>query len=352
MAAKHKQALFLKTKNIGDSIILSASIAALPKDYRYVDVICFPESKPIFQMHKRVRHIFVIPRDKKGIKKVAAYIHLFMQLFKEHYDVLAHFSNDWRGAILARLLRADINVSRQAPRRGSFWHHSFQFLAPVLDHLRPMAEQDVDLLRAANLYKKSVAPAYDIDIKMTEKNKLQVWLHNHDIQSKNKLVVVHASSRWKFKEMPISVWTKIIDELKSKKIDVVISGSYEDSQTNQLIYNHAQLKPVLTQNFTLQDTATLYALADLVITIDSMSTHLASAVKTPVISIFGPTNEKNWGPWKGKYQVIGLSKEDAEMFACRPCGLDGCEGSKVSQCLVQMSPQKVVGQALDMLKAR
>ena len=72
MAAKHKQALFLKTKNIGDSIILTASIAALPKDYRYVDVICFPESKPIFQMHKRVRHIFVIPRDKKGIKKVAA----------------------------------------------------------------------------------------------------------------------------------------------------------------------------------------------------------------------------------------------------------------------------------------
>ena len=120
----------------------------------------------------------------------------------------------------------------------------------------------------------------------------------------------------------------------------------------QFFYKDTQLKPLLTQNFTLQDTATLYALADLVITIDSMSTHLASAVKTPVISIFGPTNEKNWGPWKGKYKVIGLSKEDAEMFACRPCGLDGCEGSKVSQCLVQMDPQKVVDQALDMLNNR
>ena len=131
---------------------------------------------------------------------------------------------------------------------------------------------------------------------------------------------------------------------------MVVSGSYEDSQTNQLIYKDAQLKPLLTQNFTLQDTTTLYAVADLVITIDSMSTHLASAVKTPVISIFGPTNEKNWGPWKGKYKVIGLSKEDAEMFACRPCGLDGCEGSKVSQCLVQMDPQKVVLEAIAILK--
>ena len=350
MVAKYKKALFLKTKNIGDSIILTASIAGLPKQYRYVDVICFPESKAIFQMNQRVRHIFVIPRDKKGIKKIAAYIKLFKQLFKEHYDLLAHFSNDWRGALLARLLRHDISVSRQAPRRGSFWHQSFNFLAPVLDHIRPMAEQDVDLLRAANLYKKSAAPAYELHILNKQKNKLETWLHNHHIQSKNKLVVIHAASRWKFKEMPTPTWAKIIDILKSHKIDVVVSGSDDDEKTNQLIYNHSQLKPVLTQNFTLQDTATLYALADLVLTIDSMSTHLASAVKTPVISIFGPTNEKNWGPWKGKYQVIGLSQDDAEMFKCRPCGQDGCEGSKISQCLVQMDPEKVVEQALSILK--
>jgi heptosyltransferase-3 len=106
----------------------------------------------------------------------------------------------------------------------------------------------------------------------------------------------------------------------------------------------------LAQNFSLEDTAALYKSADLILTIDSMSTHLASAVKTPVISIFGPTNEKNWGPWKGKYRVIGLSAEDAEMFACRPCGMDGCEGSKISQCLVQMDPQKIVREAIAMLK--
>jgi heptosyltransferase-3 len=82
-----------------------------------------------------------------------------------------------------------------------------------------------------------------------------------------------------------------------------------------------------------------------------MSTHLASAVKTPVVSIFGPTNEKNWGPWKGKYKVIGLSIKDDEMFACRPCGQDGCEGTKISQCLVQLDPKMVMKQALLMLKA-
>ncbi len=301
-------------------------------------------------MNKRVRHIFVIPRDKKGLSKIFAYLNLFKQLFKEHYDLLAHFSVDWRGAILARLLHVDISVSRLTDRRGAFWHQSFDFLAPKLDTDRPMPEQDVDLLRATNLYKKSAAPAYELNISSLQKNKLNAWLKKHDIYSKNKLVVIHASSRWKFKEIPVSSWAKIIDELHSQKIDVVISGSHEDLKTNEIIFDLCESKPVLIKDFSLIDTAALYERADLVLTIDSMSTHLASAVKTNVVSIFGPTNEKIWGPWKGKFKVIGLSIKDDEMFACRPCGQDGCEGTKISQCLVQLDPQMVLKQALLMLK--
>jgi len=214
LADQTKQALFVKTRNIGDSIILTASISALPKEYRYVDIVCFPESAPIFEMNKRVRNIFIIPRDKRGIKKIMAYISLFKKLFKEHYDVLAHFSYDWRGAVLSRLLNPEIKVSRKTHRRGYFWHNSFNFLAPILDHERPMAEQDVDLLRAANLYKKLIAPGYELNIHLTQKNKIKAWLTRHEISLKNKLVVIHASSRWKYKEMPMEIWAKIIDELK------------------------------------------------------------------------------------------------------------------------------------------
>jgi heptosyltransferase-3 len=220
----------------------------------------------------------------------------------------------------------------------------------VLDHERPMAEQDVDLLRAANLYHNSMAPAYELKITSAQKNKIKAWLAHYEISLQNKLIVIHASSRWKFKEIPMTTWAKIIDELKSMKMNVVLSGSSDDANTNKIIYGHCQSKPLLTQNFSLKDTAALYSMADLVITIDSMSTHLASALKSPVISIFGPTNERNWGPWKGKYKVIGLSAEDADIFACRPCGMDGCEGSKISQCLVQMDPQKVVLEAIAILK--
>ena len=341
--------MFLKTKNIGDSIILTSAISALPKDYQYIDIVCLPESEPIFRMHPRVRHVFVIPRHLKGFSKVMAYIKFYQEITSYSYDLLAHFSNDWRGALLQRIFPAKLSVARRTHRRGQFWHQSFDILTESLDDIRPIAEQDVDLLRAVGLYGNVKAPSYLVKASINQKLKIKNWLSKHSVVLNKKLVVIHAPSRWKFKELPIATWVNVIDKLKEKKFEVVLCGSKDDLLTNQAIYTLCKMKPIMTNNFSLEDTAALYSLAHLVLTIDSMSTHLASATQTPVISIFGPSNEKNWGPWGGKHRVIALTSQDAPTFACRPCGQDGCEGSKISQCLVQMNPSMIIHEALKML---
>ena len=341
--------MFLKTKNIGDSIILTSAISALPKDFQYIDIVCLPESEPIFKMHPRVRHVFVIPRHLKGLSKVMAYIKFYQEITSYSYDLLAHFSNDWRGALLQRIFPARLSVARKTHRRGQFWHQSFDILTESLDDIRPIAEQDVDLLRAVGLYGNVKAPSYLVKASINQKSKIKNWLSKKSIASNKRLVVFHAPSRWKFKELPIATWANVIDTLKDKKFEVVLCGSKDDLLTNQAIYASCRTKPILTDNFSLEDTTALYSLAHLVLTIDSMSTHLASATQTPVISIFGPSNEKNWGPWGGKHRVIALTSQDAPTFACRPCGQDGCEGSKISQCLVQMNPSIIIHEALKML---
>jgi len=329
---------------------LTSAISALPKDYRYVDIVCLPESAPIFKMHPRVRHVFVMPRHLKGLIKVIAYFKFYKRIAENSYDLLAHFSNDWRGALLQRLLPAKLSVGRKTHRRGKFWHQSFDVLTESLDDLRPIAEQDVDLLRAADLYKSKKAPPYLVKPSLKQRQKIKAWLSQKSISANKKLVVIHAPSRWKFKELPIATWVRVINVLKENKFEVVLCGSKDDLLTNQAIYASCKIKPAITNNFSLSDTAALYSLAQLVLTIDSMSTHLASATQTPVISIFGPSNEKNWGPWGGKHRVIALTTKNSPIFACRPCGKDGCEGSKISQCLVQMEPDLIINEALKMLR--
>lgn len=73
------------------------------------------------------------------------------------------------------------------------------------------------------------------------------------------------------------------------------------------------------------------------ITVDSVSLHLASALKIPVIALFGPTSEENWGPWQNPQ-----SRVVSRNLSCRPCRLDGCGGSKMSDCLWTLPLSQII----------
>ena len=90
--ANNRSILLVKTKNIGDSIILTSAINDVPKNFKHIDVICLPESRDIFAMHPRVRNIFSIPRDLEGIAKWISYYKLWGKIKRNDYTALVQFS--------------------------------------------------------------------------------------------------------------------------------------------------------------------------------------------------------------------------------------------------------------------
>jgi heptosyltransferase-3 len=74
--------------------------------------------------------------------------------------------------------------------------------------------------------------------------------------------------------------------------------------------------------------------------------HIAAAMQTPTIAMFGPSGEKHWGPWGVKFRVVSSARPE---HSCRPCGNDGCGGSKVSDCLVTLPVKQVHDAVNDLL---
>jgi heptosyltransferase-3 len=64
--------------------------------------------------------------------------------------------------------------------------------------------------------------------------------------------------------------------------------------------------------------------------------HIAAAVGTPVVALFGPSGEIEWGPWQVPHRVV-VSND----HPCRPCGNDGCGGGKISECLTTLPVERV-----------
>lgn len=340
---ENKSALLLKTKNIGDSIILTSSINALPKEYKYIDVACFKESEDIFKMHPRVRNIFIVPRHLNGLKKLHAYLHFIKKVFFLKYDLLIQYNHDWRGALIARFKKIDLKVSRESDRRGSFWHKSFHIISPIKSERYPAAEQDINILRAAHLFNKNETPKYSLIIPPDAKKIAKQWIKSSIKASKNKKILIHAPARWSFKQIPILTWVRIIDQLhQTRKFHIILNGSEQDFIYNQTIAKKCKLMPAILKAKSLAESAAVMEQVDLVISIDSMAIHLASALSKKTVAIFGPTDEKNWGPWQTKYEIVSLNARDSQEYACRPCGRDGCNGSKISDCLVNLPEEKVL----------
>ncbi|PIV72226.1 MAG: putative lipopolysaccharide heptosyltransferase III, partial [Rhodocyclales bacterium CG17_big_fil_post_rev_8_21_14_2_50_68_7] len=68
------------------------------------------------------------------------------------------------------------------------------------------------------------------------------------------------------------------------------------------------------------------------------------AMGTPVVAIFGPSGEKNWAPWGVPHRVVA-----SDRHGCRPCGIDGCGGGKLSDCLVSLEAGRVIAAARELL---
>jgi heptosyltransferase-3 len=71
--------------------------------------------------------------------------------------------------------------------------------------------------------------------------------------------------------------------------------------------------------------------------------HLAAAMGTPTVALFGPSGETEWGPWNVAHRVV------TSAHSCRPCGLDGCGGGKVSDCLATLPVDAVYAAAQELL---
>ncbi len=97
-------------------------------------------------------------------------------------------------------------------------------------------------------------------------------------------------------------------------------------------------RPIIATGKTnLQELAALAARANLFISGDTGPVHVAAAVGTPTITIFGPSNETKYRP----YGPVGSQRIVRADLECRPCNQQQCPRQD-KQCLLTITPQMVM----------
>ncbi len=154
---------------------------------------------------------------------------------------------------------------------------------------------------------------------------------------------MHPGSRWLFKCWPAARTAALLDCIVEDGFDIVVTGADDERERVLIAEILAGVRPAtrarivdLSAQLTLPELAALTGRARAFVGVDSAPMHIAAAMGTPVVVLFGPSGEMQWGPWEVASRVIA-----SDVHPCRPCGLDGCGGGKVSDCLTTLPVARV-----------
>jgi ADP-heptose:LPS heptosyltransferase len=159
--------------------------------------------------------------------------------------------------------------------------------------------------------------------RMEEKWVDDLW-RGHQIRDGEAVCIIHPSARWPTKRWSAQRFAQLADGLIAReRMRIIIVGSAaEASQIEQMSRHMSQPVINLTGETELLQLAALLRRSDLLVSNDSGPIHLAAAVGTPVVAIFGPTDPSRVGPYGGRHVV--LRKEiDCSRCTRRACVRDG-----------------------------
>jgi heptosyltransferase-3 len=318
-----------------------------------VDGLVYLETAPMLAGHPAVSRLHTIDRrwKQQGLPAQAAGEWALLRALRERkYDLLIHLTEHPRGLTLARLLRPQWSVTREPERRASLWRRQFTHFYKLPGRTeRHVVEQNLDALRRIGIQPDEEARRLVLVPDAAAHEKATAVLRQHDVTPRE-FVQVHPGSRWLFKCWPAERTADLIGKIVGDGMRVVVTGAPDERERTLVAAVLAALPPDvrtrvvdLTGAFTLPELAALTAMARAFVGVDSAPMHIAAAMRTPAVALFGPSGEHAWGPWQVAQRIVV-----SDRHPCRPCGLDGCGGGKVSECLTTL-PVDLVHQALQSL---
>jgi lipopolysaccharide heptosyltransferase II len=148
-----------------------------------------------------------------------------------------------------------------------------------------------------------------------EENSGDQLLDQLGVQRSQSIVILQPGARYWFKAWPPERFAELADRLMSQNgCQVLIGGSDQDIDLSQQIRQMAKSRPIIMAGrTTIKQFAAIAKKSALFIGSDSGAMHIASAVGTPLVALFGPSNPAEWGPRGGPADVIYMGLD------CRVC---------------------------------
>lgn len=349
-----RRVLVTKLRHHGDVLLASPVFAVLKNHAPHleIDALVYRDTAEMLALHPAISQLHCIDRQwkRQGLAaQFEAEWGLLSALRARDYDLVIHLTEHNRGAWLVRLLGTRFSVARQMPRKGRFWRNGFSHFYAHIErgNSRHTIETHLDALRRIGIQPDQSERRLTLVAGAEADASVEWELEQHGLRGQT-FIHLHPTSRWLFKCWPEEKMSALIGALQAEGHRIVLTAAPDVDEMAMMKRIVAPLTaPVvdLSGRLSLKQLAALTARAKLFVGMDSAPMHIAAAMQTPTVVLFGPSGDLEWGPWMVPHRVI------TSKHSCRPCGNAGCGDGKVSECLAVIEVSTVLAAVNELLTA-
>lgn len=338
-ARRAPRILVIKFSAVGDAILTVPTFKALKKKFPLSRVVCLtsPDTRDVFWRCPYIDELIV--SDVRGRDKgPGALWKLAKKLMRRRFDFVLDLQNNKKSHLLSYATFAAKRYGYDNGKWSFFLNRGIkdtgEALGPVAHQFRVLASLGIE------------HDGESMELWPTPSDKaFAEGILGEALAAGRKIVGINigASPRWKTKRWPERSFAQLCDLLSQKGYAVLLTGAPADAASAQKILSKAKTKPLCCVARTdLMQLASLIEKCGVYVTGDSAPLHIAAAMKTPVVALFGPTDARRHLPPADAYRVL--------QKGCAPCYKDTCRLDR-HRCMEAITVADVAAAVEDLLKA-
>ncbi|HEU0207878.1 MAG TPA: lipopolysaccharide heptosyltransferase II [Candidatus Udaeobacter sp.] len=346
--AEFSRILLIKPSALGDVVHTIPVLVKLRARYpqAQIDWLITPENAEVVQHHPALSNVVLFARRDFSMpgrrwRAMLGFFDLLKQIRRAKYDLVVDMHGQMRSALFALISGARVRVGFDRPikfsrtdsaehdlknipnhgwrgaREGSWIAYTHRIRIPTLD----VHAIDRYLWVGSLLGFDDEPPSLAIYLSPGTIHNVDRLLEQHGVSTSRRLVVLVPGTIWETKHWTIDGFAGVARHFLLEGFAVALAGTKRDELRCQQIAATAPGICNLCGKTTPADLAALIRRAEVAVTNDSGSMHVAASLGKPMVSIFGPTNPVHIGPYQRPESVVRM------VLPCSPCNY-----RRLSQC--------------------
>lgn len=326
--------ILMLDRHLGNLVVSLSSIVALQKYFQ--NRPCFiafdSDYQELVETVDGLRNLIFFPRREiyksRLVKRILLYLRFIISLRNTHCDAAIDLQGGNTSSIASFLSGASRRVTNSTARRR--YIYNIEVGPPVGEHKVHSYMQIAEALGAT-----VDEPHYRLYPSNRRIESLNKILELHRIASHRPIISVHAGAGNIHKQWTTEGFGEVTDWLTSKGFQVIFVGSDRDLKKIRAILRRLTHKAYnLGGALSLGELMAIFYMSSLFLGNDSGPMHLAAAMGTPVVGLFGPVDERRWGPLSHNSMILRGKK------VCEDCRKKRKDCHDFP-CITSLKPDKV-----------